>query len=86
MRVRLVWVERDIRGSDISTREEILHGEYAKRPRRDQAARLIARYHPELGSTRGVMLVDDPDEDHKWFVKANEVSSNRWVYVYADPA
>ena len=48
MRVKIVWVERDFRGSELSGREEILQGESAKALTRNQVARLIARHHPEL--------------------------------------
>lgn len=48
MRVKLFWVERDFRGSELSKREEILHGESTKKPTRNLVARLIARHHPEL--------------------------------------
>jgi hypothetical protein len=30
MRVKLVWIERDFRGKELSKREEILRGESAK--------------------------------------------------------
>ena len=50
MRVKLVWIERDFRGKELSKREEILHGESAKIPSRNHAARLIARPHPPLES------------------------------------
>jgi hypothetical protein len=48
MRVRLVWADRDSRGSELSKREAILYGESVKTPTRKQVARLIARHYPEL--------------------------------------
>jgi hypothetical protein len=85
MRVKLVWVERDFRGTELSRREEILNGESAKTPTRNQVARLIARHHPELQFAGRVMLLDASEEDYKWHVRANKMGSNCWSYVYADP-
>jgi hypothetical protein len=85
MRVKLVWVERDFRGSELSRREEILRGESTKSPTRNHVARLIARHHPELQFASRVMLGDASEEGYKWYVRANQMSSNRWVYIYAEP-
>ena len=85
MRVRLTWVERDFRGSALSSREEILHGESAKSLTRNHVARLITRSHPELLFANGIMLLDASEEGHKWYVRAIQTSSNSWVHVYADP-
>jgi hypothetical protein len=85
MRVKLVWVDRDFRGRELSRREEILHGESAKTPTRNQVARLIARHHPELQFASRVMLVDASEEGYKWHVRANRMGSNCWSYVYASP-
>jgi len=85
MRVKLVWIERDFHHTELSRREEILRGESAKTPTRNHVARLIARHHPELQFASRVILVDASEEGYRWYVRANQVSSNRWVYVYADP-
>jgi len=85
MRVKLLWVERDFRGTELSRREEILHGESTKTPTRNHVARLIARHHPELQFASRVFLIDASEEGYKWYVKANQMTSNRWVYVYAEP-
>jgi hypothetical protein len=85
MRVKLVWVERDVRGSELSRREEILRGESAKPPTRIQVARLIARHHPELQFASRVMLVNASEEGYKWHVRADKMGSNCWRYVYAEP-
>lgn len=85
MRVRLVWVERDFRGSELSRREEVLHGESAKTPTRNQVARLMARHRPELQFASRVILVDASEEGYRWHVRANKMGSNCWSYVYAEP-
>jgi len=85
MRVKLTFIERDVRGADLSSREEILHGESEKNPTRNHVARLIAAHHPELKSVTRVMLISATETGHKWYVKASQVTSNRWLYVYADP-
>ena len=85
MRVKLTFIERDFRGTDSSSREEILRGESAKNPTRNHVARLIAAQHPELKSVTQVMLISATETGHKWYVKASRLTSNRWLYVYADP-
>ena len=85
MRVKLTLVERDYRGTELSRREEILQGECAKSATRNHVARLIARSHPELQFASRVMLLDASEEGHRWYVRATQVNSNCWVYVYADP-
>jgi len=85
MLVKLFWVERDFRGSELSKREEILHGESTKKTTRNHVARLIARHHPELQFASRVILVDASEQGYKWYVRANQMTSNRWVYVYAEP-
>jgi len=85
MQVKLLWVERDFRGSELSRREETLHGESAKAPTRNQVARLIARHHPELQFASRVTLLDASEQGYKWYVRATQMTSNRWVYVYAAP-
>ena len=83
MRVKLVLIERDFRGTELSKREEILRGESAKSPTRNHVARLIARYHPELQFAGKILLASE--EGHKWYVKATKLDPNRWLYAYADP-
>ena len=85
MRVKLTFVERDFRGNDLATREECLQGESAKSLTRNHAAKLIARHHPELRSAGGVWLLDASETNHKWFIGAQKLGPNRWVYAYADP-
>jgi hypothetical protein len=85
MRVKLTLIERDFRGTELSRREEILQGESAKSATRNHVARLIARSHRELQFASRVMLLDASEEGHKWYVRATQVNSNHWIYVYADP-
>ena len=85
MRVKLTLVERDFRGAELSRREETLQEESAKSATRNRVARLIARSHRELQFASRVMLLDASEEGHKWYVRATQVNSNCWVYVYADP-
>jgi len=83
MRVKLVWIEQDFRGNHLSKREELLDGEAAENFTRNHVARLIARHHPELHSAGSIML-DALEDPYKWYVKAIQQESNRWVYVYAE--
>jgi hypothetical protein len=69
MRVRLVWIERDFQGKELSKREEILCGESAKNPTRTHIARLTPRHHPQLQFAGKVLLVNASEEGHKWYVK-----------------
>ena len=85
MRVKLTFIERDFRGTDLSSREEVLVGESKKTPTRNHVARLIAAHHPELKTVTQVMLISATETGHKWYVKASRITSNRWLYVYADP-
>lgn len=84
MRVKLVWIEQDFRGNQLSRREELLEGESTENFTRNHVAGLIARHHPELQSEGSIML-DALEEPYKWYVKAIKQESNRWVYVYAEP-
>ena len=85
MRVKLTFIERDFRGNDLTTREEFLEGESAKSLTRNHVAKLIARHHPELRSVVRVWLLDASETSHKWFIGAEKLEPNKWVYVYADP-
>jgi len=85
MTIRLTWVERDVRGNEIASREELTHSESAKTPTRNQVAKLVARFHPELASAARVHLLDSSESGRKWYIKSTQLSSNRWVTVYADP-
>ena len=85
MRVKLIFIERDVRGKDLSTREEVLHGESAKSLTRNHVARLIARHHPELQHAGGVWLLDASETSHKWYVQTQKLGANKWLTVYADP-
>lgn len=85
MQVKLTFIERDFRGNDLTTREEFLKGESAKSLTRNHAAKLIARHHPELKSAGGLWLLDASETSHKWFIGAEKLGPNKWVYVYADP-
>lgn len=85
MRVKLIFIERDVRGKDLSTREEVLHGESAKSLTRNRVARLIARHHPELQHAGGVWLLDASETSYKWYVRTEKLGRNKWLTVYADP-
>ncbi len=86
MRVKLIFIERDFRGNDLSRREEVIEGESAKSATRNHVARLIARHHPELKHASGVWLMDSSETPYKWYVHTEKLGQNRWVSVYADPA
>jgi len=85
MRVKLIFIERDVRGKDLSTREEVLHGESAKNLTRNHVARLIARHHPELQHAGGVWLLEVSENSYKWYVRTEKLGPNKWLTVYADP-
>ena len=85
VRVRLIWVERDRRGTELAKRETTLAGESAKTPTRNYVARLIARHHPELVSVDRVHLIDSDEPGYRWYVRSTELDSNRWQTVYATP-
>ena len=85
MRVKLVYIDRDFRGSELSRREEILHGESAKSLTRNHVARLIQQHHPDLQHAGGVRLSKSYEADYTWLVKVLESGRNRWTYVYAEP-
>jgi hypothetical protein len=85
MRVKLIFIERDFSGKDLSTREEVLYGESAKSLTRSHVARLIARHHPELKHAGGVWLLDASETRHKWYVQTEKLGPNKWLTVYADP-
>jgi hypothetical protein len=85
MRVKLVYIERDMRGTELSERVEVLEGESEKSLTRNHVARLIARQHPELTHAGRVFLIDASETKYKWYVGTSKLGSNRWLYVYADP-
>lgn len=85
MRVRLTWIERDFRGVELTRREETLSGESTKTPTRNYAAKLIARYHPELMSAGRVHLINAEDTGFRWYITSVQLDSNRWVTAYAEP-
>jgi hypothetical protein len=85
VRVRLIWVERDCRGTELGKRETTLAGESKKTPTRNYVARLIARHHPELVSVDRVHLIDSDEPGRRWYVRSKELDSNRWLTVYATP-
>jgi hypothetical protein len=85
MRVKLIFVERDVRGNDLHMREEGLQGESAKNLTRNHVAKLIARYHPELRHAGGVWLLDASETRYKWYVGTEKLGPNKWLSVYADP-
>ena len=85
MRVKLIFVERDLRGKDLSTREEVLQGESAKSPTRNYVAKLIARYHPELRRAGSMWLLNASETRYKWFVGTEKLGPNKWLSVYANP-
>jgi hypothetical protein len=85
MRVKLIFVERDLRGNDLSSREEVLQGESAKSLTRSHVAKLISRHHPELRHAGGVWLLDASETRYKWYVGTEKLGPNKWVTVYADP-
>jgi hypothetical protein len=85
MRVKLIFIERDFSGKDLSTREEVLESESAKSLTRNHVARLIARHHPELRHAGGVWLLDASETNHRWYVQTEKLGSNKWLTVYADP-
>jgi hypothetical protein len=85
MRIKLIFIERDFRGKDLSKREEVLQSESAKSLTRNHVARLIARHHPELRSAGGVWLLDGSEANHKWYVQTEKLGPNKWLTVYADP-
>ena len=58
MRVKLIFVERDFRGKDLCTREEVLNCDSEKSLTRNHVAKLIARHHPELEHAGGLWLLD----------------------------
>jgi len=85
MRVKLTFVERDVRGNELSLREEVLEGESAKSLTRDHVARLIARHHPELRVAGRLWLIDASETPYKWYIRSVQLGPNRWLYIYADP-
>ena len=85
MRVRLIFIETDFRGNNLSQREEIIEGESSKSVTRNHVASLIARHHPELKHAGGVWLLDSSETPHRWYVHTQKVAQNRWLNVYADP-
>jgi len=85
MRVKLIFIETDFRGKDLSTREEVLHSESTKSLTRNHVARLIARHHPELQHSSGVWLLDALETSYKWYVGTEKLGPNKWLTVYADP-
>ena len=85
MTVRLTWVERDRRGTELARRDAVLHGESEKNATRKYVGKLIDRHHPELMSVDTVHLNDSYEEGFRWYVKSYEAAPNRWVTVYADP-
>jgi hypothetical protein len=85
LKIKLIWIEKDFRGNEVALSQEILHGESAKTPTRNQVAKLIARLHPELISVTRVSLLNSSETSHKWYVKSNQLGPNRWLTVYADP-
>jgi hypothetical protein len=85
MKIRLIWVEKDFRGNELNKREEILCGESAKSPTRNQVAKLIARFHPELISVTRVNLLKSHESGYKWYIKSSQLDMNCWVTIYADP-
>ena len=85
MRVKIIFVETDSRGNDLTTREEILEGESTKTPTRNHVAKLIARHHPELLHAGGVWLLNSSETNYKWYVRTDRLGPNKWLNVYADP-
>jgi hypothetical protein len=85
VRVQLVWIERDRRGTELAKRASILVGESQKTPTRNYVAKLIARHHPELISVDRVHLVEAYEPGCKWQVRTTELDANRWQTVYATP-
>jgi hypothetical protein len=85
MRIKLIFIERDARGNDLSTREEVLEDESAKSLTRNHVAKLIARHHPELRHAGGVWLLNAFETNYKWYVHTEKLGRNRWLTVYADP-
>jgi hypothetical protein len=85
VRVRLIWVERDRRGTELAKRETTLTGESKKTPTRNYVAKLIARHHPELVSVDRVHLIDSDKPGCRWYVRSTELDPNRWQTVYASP-
>jgi hypothetical protein len=84
MTIRLIWVEQDRRGKVLGQREELICGDSIKRMTRSHVATLINRYHPELQFAGRMTLFDASETPYKWFLRADQLDSNRWVYVYAD--
>lgn len=85
MLVKLLWIERDFRGQELSRRQETLKGESFKTPTRNQISRLIRRCHPELSSVDHVHLIDSDQDGYRWYVRSIQLHKNRWVTIYAEP-
>ena len=86
MKVRLVWIESDRRGTELSRREEILQGESDKAANGESARRLIVHYYPELVPLYAKGLIRNPSRTNwRWLVRMTRLGPNRWLTVYADP-
>jgi hypothetical protein len=85
MKVRLLWIERDLRGTELVRREETLTDESGKRPTRNYVGRLVARHHSELASLGKVSLIQSDKPGYRWYVRSTPLGPNCWVTVYAEP-
>jgi hypothetical protein len=71
MTLRNIWSETLVE-NELSRQEQVLRGESRSILTRNQADKLIARYHLELVSVTIVHLLDSFDIGNRWYVKSSQ--------------